>query len=155
MKNFIIGLVFFAIIFSVINTFVFAGSPTCTTVTNVTTGDSYTADVSDCVIKITRPQSFTSFNLYLPETGGTYTVQNGAELNTDYCADYGDEQSGPIIICQPRAITVFSLDSNNTVGNTQSDTMTDMYLQEDPHRASNTYTWNGVNNWDVDYGYLF
>lgn len=158
MKYFVI----FSICSTLFHNFAFAGSSSCTDVTELTSGDTYTASDSDCVINVNLPFNNASFVLTLPETGGTYTVYNGVSLASDHCEDYGDEESGPEIICQPRAITVRTehptvVDGHQTHFVFGSDDFTDAgyYLQDSPFRSLNTFTWDGNSNWDVSFGSLF
>lgn len=127
-----------------------AGAPNCTTVTDVTAGNSYTASAADCVIRVNRPFSFTSFEVNLPEDGGTFKVQNGASYAGDQC-DYDDVDQ--IYICYPRAITTYSLDRvHNTVDTANSVTETGMYVQGGgEYRSSDTFTWDGSSNWGAAY----
>lgn len=132
----------------------FAGAPECTDVTEVTSGDTYTADPSDCIIRVNVPFSHDSFEVNLPEDGGTFTVQNGAEYSSDQC-DYDDIDD--IYICYPRSITTYSLDRfHNTVDGTGSATATGMYVRGDfQYRTSDTFTWDGSSNWGVAYDVWF
>lgn len=131
----------------------FAGSSTCIDVTNVTTGNTYTASDTDCIIRVNRPFSETDFQIFLPESGDTFTIQNGADPASDHCENYGTELD-PYWFCNPRALTVFSVDAiNNTVDGQQSVTDAGYYLQGDVHRNSYTFTYNsGTSNWDATYG---
>jgi len=128
----------------------YAGAPDCTTVTDVTSGDSYTASASDCIIRVSVAPSHTAFVVNLPEDGDTFTVQNGAQpYSDDYC-DYDDIDQ--IWICYPRAIEVYSLDRNNTVDGSGSVTDAGMYIQGGgEYRSSDTFTWDGTSNWNTTY----
>lgn len=127
-----------------------AGAPDCTDVTDVTSGNSYTAAASDCIIRVNLPFSYVSFEVNLPEDGGTFKVQNGAAYAGDQC-DYNDIDE--VWICYPRAITIYSLDRyHNDVDHADSVTENGMYIMGGgEYRTSDTFTWDGSSNWDTAY----
>lgn len=146
-----IKILILALFLSILPLNALAGAPNCTDVTNVTTGDTYTASPSDCIIRVSRPFNSSTFEVNLPEDGDTFVVQNGAPYTDDECDNAGPEEE-PIYICYPRSITVYSLDRvHNTVDGSGSVTNGGNYLLGDPYRSSDTYTWDSVSNWGASY----
>lgn len=147
-----ISFIFFSLVFALfLVPAAQAGAPNCTDVTYVTTGSSYTASPTDCVIRVVRPFSNSSFEVNLPENGDTFVVQNGAPYTDDQCDNAGTEEE-PVWICYPRSITVYSLDRvHNTVDGANSVTNAGMYLLGEGYRSSDTFVWDAVSNWVMTY----
>lgn len=147
--------VLFLMLLVLIPSIAHAGSPTCTDVTNIST-QSYTADPSDCIIRVNNAFSSTDMVIYLPEDGGTFTVQNGASYDGDDCENYGTDED-PFIVCEPQGILVLSLHSGYTVDGSEAGVEdAGQYLQGSPHRSSDTFTFNGdTGNWDTTYDYWY
>ncbi len=125
-----------------------AGAPNCTGVTDVTSGNSYYADPSDCIIRVNVPFSFTAFTVYLPDgQDAVFTVQNDADYESDHCEDYGDEEYGPFIVCQPRAIEITSTGYSSTIDSENSKTQAGFYLEGYERRQQAYLEWNGSSNW--------
>lgn len=127
----------------------YAGSPSCSDVTQITASGNYAASNSECIISVEK--TFSEYTVvHLPpgaSIGDKFTVQDNTSYTLDYCADYGDPGE-PLIVCNPAGVIIDAVDA--TVDGSQSITLSGYYYQEMPLRQRVIFIFDG-SDWNATY----